>query len=391
MSGPRSLMVLALVWLALGASTVVAGPHVIVISIDGLPNYLLDDPQASLPVLRGLMARGVVARGGMGVSNPSVTWPNHTTLMTGVHPEAHGVIYNGLPERQGPGVPVKTDRAKSQRDLVHVPMLFDLLKLAGKDSAAINWPCTAGSESLGDNMPDVSNELQHTTPRLKTELEKAGLLRSFDGGSGIVRDEVWTEAACRIIRDRMPSLLALHILNLDSVHHRYGPKTPAGYTAAAMADAFVGRILGAIDTAGLGDSTTVIVVSDHGFIFAPKSIRPNVVLRKAGLLEADAQGQVTAARAHVVPEGGIGLVYLTNPATAEADRAAVRRHLDGVEGVAAILGPDDFPRYRLPVPSVMHHMADMIVACKEGYSIGGSAAGDEPVVVPILERLTTDS
>lgn len=220
----------------------------------------------------------------------------------------------------------------------------------------------------------------HITPRLKTELEEAGLLRNFDGGSGIVRDEVWTEAACRIIRDRMPSLLALHIVNLDGVHHRYGPKTPAGYTAAAMADAFVGRILGAIDTAGLHDSTTVIVVSDHGFIFAPKSIRPNVVLRKAGLLEADARGQVTAARAHVVPEGGIGLVYLTDPATAEADRAAVRRHLEGVEGVAAVLGPDDFPAYRLPAPSAMRQMADMIVACKEGYSIGGSAAGDQPVV-----------
>ena len=75
-----------------------AEPHVVVISIDGLPAYLLDDPQASLPVIRGLAKEGAAAEDGMRVSNPSVTWPNHTTLMTGVHPERHGVLFNGLLE-----------------------------------------------------------------------------------------------------------------------------------------------------------------------------------------------------------------------------------------------------------------------------------------------------
>jgi predicted AlkP superfamily pyrophosphatase or phosphodiesterase len=85
--------------------------HVVVISIDGLPASYLDDPRASLPVIRGLIASGVAATGGMRVSDPSVTWPNHTTLMTGVHPERHGVLFNGLPERQGPGMPVRVTHA----------------------------------------------------------------------------------------------------------------------------------------------------------------------------------------------------------------------------------------------------------------------------------------
>src|SRR3954447_14181111 len=102
--------------------------HVVVISIDGLPASYLDDPQASLPVLRGLVKSGVAAAGGMRVSDPSVTWPNHTTLMTGVHPDRHGVLVNGLPERQGPGRPVRVTPGKDQRDLVRVPLLFDRLK-----------------------------------------------------------------------------------------------------------------------------------------------------------------------------------------------------------------------------------------------------------------------
>src|SRR5690606_38474621 len=104
---------------------------------------------------------------------------------------------------------------KSQQDLVRVPFLFDLLREAGRTSAAINWPCTRGSTSLEDNFPDVPDALQHTTARLKQELADEGLLQRFERGGGVVRDEVWTEAACRIIRERMPHLLVLHLLNLD--------------------------------------------------------------------------------------------------------------------------------------------------------------------------------
>ena len=68
--------------------------HVVVICIDGLPAYLFDDAVASMPTIRDLAAKGVRAKG-MIVSNPSVTWPNHTSLTTGVRPEKHGVLFNG--------------------------------------------------------------------------------------------------------------------------------------------------------------------------------------------------------------------------------------------------------------------------------------------------------
>ena len=100
---PRFLTPIVLLVAATVQAADVADRHVVVITIDGLPAYLMDDPQSSLPVIRGLADSGVTATGGMRVSNPSVTWPNHTTLMTGVHPDQHGVLYNGLPERQGAG------------------------------------------------------------------------------------------------------------------------------------------------------------------------------------------------------------------------------------------------------------------------------------------------
>src|SRR5437764_135627 len=67
-----------------------ADNHVVIITIDGCAAYFLTDPQAPLPTLRKLAADGAVAEG-MRVSNPSITWPNHTTLITGVRPAKHSV------------------------------------------------------------------------------------------------------------------------------------------------------------------------------------------------------------------------------------------------------------------------------------------------------------
>ncbi len=86
-----------------------ADRHVITVSIDGLAAFLLDDPKAPLPTLRRLAREGAVVEGGMRVSNPSVTWPNHTSLVTGVHPERHGVLANGVLVRGGSGAPVVVD------------------------------------------------------------------------------------------------------------------------------------------------------------------------------------------------------------------------------------------------------------------------------------------
>jgi predicted AlkP superfamily pyrophosphatase or phosphodiesterase len=375
----RRFAPVVLLFAMVSQATAAPDHRVVVITIDGFPAYLLDDPQASLPVLRGLRDSGVAAAGGMRVSNPSVTWPNHTTLMTGVHPEQHGVLFNGVLERGGRGMPVRVVSAKDQQDLVRVPLLFDVLKQAGRTSAAINWPCTRGSTALEDNFPDVPESLRSTTPRLKEELAQKGLLQRFERGGGVVRDEVWTEAACQVIRARKPQLLVLHLLNLDSTHHNYGPRSGPGYTASALTDALVGRVLHALDEAGVRDRTTVFVVADHGFAAVTKTLRPNAVLRREGFLTAEGN-RVTSARVMVVPEGGIGMVYLTDPETAGRDREAVRRLFQHEEGIAAVLEANAFDRLHLPQPSGHPGMADLILAAKDGYAISGEVTGDRFLV-----------
>jgi len=317
----------------------------------------------------------------MKVSNPSITWPNHTTIVTGVRPEKHGVLANGFLVRGAPGVAVYVEPKKDKQDLVRVPTLFDLAHFQGLTTADVNWPCTRGAESLDDSFPDAPEQVTHMTSRLRDELIKLTVLtdatdKSFAANSSAGKDLVWTETARHIIRSRKPNLLVLHLLNCDSTQHAEGAQSPPGYTANAYADMCLARVLAAIDEAGIRDKTTVMVVADHGFTLTPKAIRPNVILRQNGLLQVAQGGKITEARVHVIPEGGIGLVYCTDPATAAADARRVQQLLLGQEGVAAVLAPEQFTEYGLPHPREYSQAPDLVLVAKDGYGVSGATEGE---------------
>jgi len=149
--------------------------HVVLITIDGFPAYMFWDAQASIPRIRELASEGVASEG-MRVCNPTVTWPNHTTLVTGVRAVKHSVLFNGVLVRPGAGLPVRIDEERDKADLVSGETIFDLLHEHGYRTAAIDWPCTRNSDALEDNFPDVPDHLAHTTPRLRRELVAEGVL-----------------------------------------------------------------------------------------------------------------------------------------------------------------------------------------------------------------------
>ncbi len=357
--------------------------HVILITIDGLAAYYLSDTKAPIPTLRRLAAEGAHAEG-MRVSNPAVTWPNHTTLVTGVYPAKHSVLFNGALQRPGVGLAVRVDGAKDKADLVAVPTLYDLLHRQGYRTADINWPCTRGATTLDDSFPDVPEQITHMTPRLRDELIAAQWLTgtndaAFRQQSAAVKDQIWTAAAVHVLRERSPNLMLVHLLVTDSLQHQYGPLSPAAYTAIALADAHVAEILRAVDAAGLRERTTVVVTADHGFEKALKIVNPNVAFRKAGLLETSSTPNLLRARVQIISEGGIAMVYFTNPDTQNDDRAKVIELMRAQEGIADILLPDAFGALGLPDPAKNPQMCELILVANEGYAFSNEARGEEVV------------
>jgi predicted AlkP superfamily pyrophosphatase or phosphodiesterase len=320
----------------------------------------------------------------MQVSNPSVTWPNHTSLVTGVRPERHGVLFNGVLVHGAPGMPVAVDPKRDQRELVRVPTIFDVAHAAGLSTAGINWPCTRNSPSLDENFSDVPDAGRYATSGLRSQLIADGVLKSeadprFVADSAVGHDDAWATMACQEIARHQPRLLLLHLLNVDATHHAEGPRSGPGYTAVAYADACVGRVLAALDNAGIRDRTAVFVVADHGFTITPNGLKPNALLRRAGLLTSGRGGKVESADVMVVPEGGIGMLYFTrHPAAAEV--AKVKAIFAGQEALATILEPADYSRYGFPQPRDNRQMADLVLVAKDGYSFSGNCEGDEFVV-----------
>src|SRR5262249_23091944 len=98
---------------------------VVVVSLDGFPAYALKDPRLPIPTLRKLAREGVLADS-MQPVNPTVTWPNHTTIVTGVDASAHQVLFNGLltyPEKDSSP---KIEPWRDKNSMVHSPTIYDV-------------------------------------------------------------------------------------------------------------------------------------------------------------------------------------------------------------------------------------------------------------------------
>ena len=155
----RTLLVVSLACLSL-ESTAAAAPQtdhcVILVSVDGLAGFYLDDPQADLPTLRRMAAEGARASG-MVCSFPTVTWPNHTTLVTGVPPAKHGVIGNNYFDRAtGKSVALIPDPLFDKDQIVTSPTIYDVAHEAGLKTVGVIWPATRNAKTLDLTVPDMA-------------------------------------------------------------------------------------------------------------------------------------------------------------------------------------------------------------------------------------------
>src|SRR5213079_3635472 len=128
--------------------------HVIVVSLDGFPAYALRDPSVPFPVLRRLMAEGASAEA-MKPVNPTVTWPNHTAIISGVNVATHGVIYNGLPVRPGVGKSLKVEPWVPKTELVQARTVYDAAHDAGLTTAEVDWVAIYKPPTVDYAFPEV--------------------------------------------------------------------------------------------------------------------------------------------------------------------------------------------------------------------------------------------
>ena len=365
-----------------------AQPHndriVVVISLDGFPAYALNDPRLPVPTLRKLAREGSYATS-MRPINPTVTWPNHTAMVTGVDASVHHVLFNGLLVDPQSGGQPKVEPQRDKDLMVHAPTVYDIAFDARLITAQVDWVAIHNAKTITWQFP----ELPDPTGPIEQEMVAEGKvtseqLRTFENSSQAWQDQIWTDAAVRILLERKPNLLLFHLLSLDSDSHEYGPMSSAAFTAMAFLDDRVKQILDALRSADLLSRTTILVVSDHGFRKVNRALHPIVLLKQADASTNRDSG--TGARllddVSVMPEGGTASIYINKSADRNKLMPVVSALFSNVEGIDRIYGPEELPKLGWPTVDQSDQAPDLLLTAKPGYYFSSdpstSFAADAP-------------
>jgi predicted AlkP superfamily pyrophosphatase or phosphodiesterase len=366
--------------------------RVLVISLDGLDARYLsksDEYGLKIPTLRRLMAEGQSAEGVISVY-PSVTYPAHTTLVTGAHPARHGIFGNELFEPKDT-VPLTRAEWYWFARYIQADTLWDAAARAGLSTAMVSWPVSGGA---GDyNVPEILKfgaPLQDTLALMKMNQRPQGLIEGLEkrdpslyrNATKDETDDMRTRFAEHIIWSKRPHVMLVHLFDLDHFQHDYGPFTKESFAMLEKVDGYVERLLAAAKRAETLNETAVFIVSDHGFKSVSKLFHAGVLLERAGLLkvreEKDAQGNarsvVTDWRALPYPTAGSCAIILRDP----ADRETLKKLREIFKPLLKQKGSGIFHVLEGKEIRALgaNPRAALMLEANEGYSFGSNYTGD---------------
>ncbi|SHK84038.1 Predicted pyrophosphatase or phosphodiesterase, AlkP superfamily [Chitinophaga jiangningensis] len=305
--------------LAAGVSTYAQkASHVVLITIDGFRPEFYTDASWGMFNLRHLKDNGVAADG-VNCIFPSVTYPDHTSIITGVTPAKHGIFYNAPFEPAG-----ATGRWYWHYEAIKTPTLYDLVRQAGKTSANVIWPVTVGAP-VDYNVPDIwpvggNKDRRELTASVCTpatlwkEVQEnaTGTMAAADitmENGELIMDENVARIGAYLIRTYKPALTTLHLPCADHYEHEEGRDGLLVRKAVAGADRALGTVIESLKRAGIYDSTVIIVTGDHGFVNVKQIFSPNILLAKNSLMNNIAAGDW---KAQFHTSGGAAFLHLKN-------------------------------------------------------------------------------
>jgi predicted AlkP superfamily pyrophosphatase or phosphodiesterase len=354
----RALSLLLLLYGLLCCRNVSAGT-VLLVSIDGLPpHYVTQSGRFGLtiPNLKGFVEHGAHATGVIAVT-PTVTYPNHTTMVTGVLPAQHGITSNTTFD------PTHVNREGWYwyAEDIRVPTLWSAAASAGLRTASVNWPVTVGDPHIDFLLPEYWRASTADDQKVLRALSRPeGLLARLESRVGpfvdgnidtLDSDRARLRHALEILRSEKPAFMAVHLVALDGTQHREGPETVAAFRVLEQIDGMVGELVGAVRA--YDATASVAVVSDHGFIGTHTAVNLRAGFVEAGLItltrsSPEAAPQVSAWESQVWPGGAFAGIVLRNPGDADVRRRVrellTRVAADPRNGIARVLDPDELRR-----------------------------------------------
>ncbi|GBF49007.1 type I phosphodiesterase/nucleotide pyrophosphatase [Leptospira ryugenii] len=259
-------------------------PKTIIISVDGFPYYYWSkqEHRQHFPHLTRIFEKyGVFP---LETVNPSVTYPAHTSMVTGKDPIEHGIYNNTLSD--------PFDRNDGgwmwYAEDIQVPTLWTLAKDRGKKTANVFWPVTVGA-SIDWNLPQYWRKKIPEDDKLLRALSTKGLHKEAESKVGtplndVTKDEIKLKTASYLYKTYQPDLLFVYTTDLDSMHHAYGPSSEQALKRLTEIDKALQEFFVSLGVFSKG-GPNLILVSDHGFFSAEEVCAPNVILKQRGYIQ----------------------------------------------------------------------------------------------------------
>ncbi|HEY3837866.1 MAG TPA: ectonucleotide pyrophosphatase/phosphodiesterase [Bryobacteraceae bacterium] len=324
-----SPLVLAALAVSILAPVMRAQNALLLVSVDGMrPDYVLkaDEHGLKIPHLRRMLADGAHASGVRGVL-PTVTYPSHTTIVTGVWPIKHGIYSNVVPDPLGKNL----DGWYWYAEDIRVPTLWEAASNAGTKTGSVSWPVTVGAKGINYLIPEywraqkTPDDLKLmrviSTPGLINEIQKQAGEYIMDLDAAVTGDRQRTKYALAILREKKVQFMMVHLAALDHIEHASGPFSPEANAALEQLDQLVSDLIDAARS--VHPNLTVCVLSDHGFTRTDHNLNLLRPFVDAGLVTLNAEHKVTDWKAIPKPDGGSAAVLMKDPHD-EATRAKVR-------------------------------------------------------------------
>ncbi len=259
-------------------------PLIVLISIDGFkPEYL---QRGLTPQLSELANTGAVAQGMYPVF-PSLTFPNHYSIVTGLYPDHHGIVNNQMKDSA-----IEEPFKLSSRTAVSNPAwwaggvpIWVTAQQQGLKSSTLFWP---GSESANQGIQP--NEWLYYDKNLNASSRVSKLLE-------------WLNRP----QSRRADFATLYFEDVDSMGHRYGPRSQEVNQAISQVDEAISQMIQGLKDLGLYDQTTFVIVSDHGMAEVPAENRIQLksLLSNFSSVSVEWQGPLAGMNLHGAPENNV--------------------------------------------------------------------------------------
>lgn len=260
--------------------------HVIVLSVDSLSSPDMELINL-LPNFRDYMSKASMCDNVTSVY-PSLTYPAHTTIITGKYPVHHGIYGNTVFNPKG-----TSGKWYTQSNYIVGETLISKAEEAGMEVATLLWPVT-GKGKHRYNLPEV-----HPSGWIKS----AGLTALIHGGAfyvlelarkfGKIRkgirqpylDDFVQESLLYTLEKYKPKLTLVHFLDLDMNRHEYGYAAPEAFRAMERIDHRLGELIDFLKKHKMYDDTALIVLGDHSQIDVHTPIYLNERFEEDGYLQ----------------------------------------------------------------------------------------------------------